>query len=231
MPGGEAAAGYRVGQKMTRVTVGGRDQVGQTPAPTGRRSRARGDRTRAALVDAALRLFDAQGVQGTAVDEITSAAAVAKGTFYVHFQRKQDVLLEHAANVVLALSTAPLPDDGVAALTELEARVAEVMAATPRPLVAPMVREIVGHREDWLRILGDRPPLREIVRPAVERAQADGELRGDLSAGRLAQALTILWLDGVIGWSERIEDRPLRQDLSRATALFLDGARTGPRGS
>jgi AcrR family transcriptional regulator len=206
--------------------------VGQTPqaasGSTGRR--ARGDRTRAALVASALRLFDARGVEATAVDEITTAAAVAKGTFYVHFQRKQDVLLEHAAQVVLELAAADLPADGIGAIAVLEARVAEAMGATPRPLVGLMVREIVGHREDWLRILGDRPALRDIVRPAVDRAQGQGALRTDLSAGRLAQALAILWLDGVIGWSEHPVQRPLQPVLARATSLFLDGARPRPDG-
>lgn len=54
----------------------------------------RGDRTRAALVRAAIDLFGRKGVEQTSIDEITQAASVAKGTFYVHFQRKQDVLLE-----------------------------------------------------------------------------------------------------------------------------------------
>jgi TetR/AcrR family transcriptional regulator, cholesterol catabolism regulator len=203
--------------------------VGQTPRPGSRR--ARGDRTRAVLVDTALRLFDARGVEATSVDEITSAAAVAKGTFYVHFQRKQDVLLEHAAQVILELDAGVLPGDGVEAIAVLEARVAEVMSATPRPLVGLMVREIVGHREDWLRILGDRPALRAIVQPLVERAQQQRRLRTDQTASQLAQALTILWLDGVIGWSEHPAERPLDPILGRATALFLDGVRPRRHGS
>lgn len=181
-------------------------------------------------MDAALDLFGRNGVEATAVDEITSAAGVAKGTFYVHFVRKTDVLLERAAQVLVELSqqdvdAAPAPD----ALAALGDRVAGVMSAMPRPVMGRMVREIVGNRDEWLRVLGDRKTLNAVILPFVQRGQADGTLRTDLSAGRLAQALTILWLDAVIGWAERDKDLDLAVDLQRATALFVGGARVAPR--
>jgi AcrR family transcriptional regulator len=44
------------------------------------------------LLDAAERLFVDQGVAATSVDEIVAAAEVAKGTFYLHFQSKEQLL-------------------------------------------------------------------------------------------------------------------------------------------
>lgn len=44
------------------------------------------------LMTAAERLFLAKGVEQTTIDEITSGAGVAKGTFYLHFASKADVL-------------------------------------------------------------------------------------------------------------------------------------------
>jgi AcrR family transcriptional regulator len=43
-------------------------------------------------MDAALRLFLAQGVGPTTIEQITAGASVAKGTFYLHFSSKEDVL-------------------------------------------------------------------------------------------------------------------------------------------
>jgi TetR/AcrR family transcriptional regulator, cholesterol catabolism regulator len=37
-------------------------------------------------------LFTRQGYEQTTVDEITEAADVARGTFFNHFQRKEDVI-------------------------------------------------------------------------------------------------------------------------------------------
>lgn len=44
------------------------------------------------LMDAAQRLFLEKGFAATSVAEIVEAADVAKGTFYLHFQTKDDVL-------------------------------------------------------------------------------------------------------------------------------------------
>jgi AcrR family transcriptional regulator len=43
-------------------------------------------------MDAALRLFIEQGVAATTIEQITVGASVAKGTFYLHFSSKDDVL-------------------------------------------------------------------------------------------------------------------------------------------
>ena len=44
-------------------------------------------------MDAALRLFMDQGVAPTTIEQITVGAQVAKGTFYLHFSSKDDVLV------------------------------------------------------------------------------------------------------------------------------------------
>ena len=154
-----------------------------------------------------------------------AAANVAKGTFYVHFEHKTDVLLERAALLVESLAFSAVAGDAAAALARLGDLVAAEMSAMPRGVMGRMVREIVGGREAWLRVLGDRPTLSAIILPLVQRGQAEGVFRSDLSARRVAQALTILWLDAVVGWAERPRELDLAVDLRRATVLFLDGAR------
>jgi AcrR family transcriptional regulator len=185
----------------------------------------RGDRTQAALVHAALDLFGCKGIDQTSIDEITATANVTKGTFYAYFYRKQDVLLEGAAQVVDSLTHLMLPMGTPAALRALGDRFAAIMTTIPRPVISGMIREIAGHREDWVRVLGDRRPLNACIKPIVEAGQAAGELRTDQSPTRLAQALTVLWLDNVIGWAERPKERPLARDLALATTLFLEGTR------
>ncbi len=44
------------------------------------------------LMNAALRLFLKHGVASTTIEQITSGADVAKGTFYLYFSSKEDVL-------------------------------------------------------------------------------------------------------------------------------------------
>jgi AcrR family transcriptional regulator len=62
------------------------------------RTKSRQPRTKPAeerreeLMDAAQRLFLKRGVDRTTVEEITSGANVAKGTFYLYFSSKEEVL-------------------------------------------------------------------------------------------------------------------------------------------
>ncbi|MGB6309735.1 MAG: helix-turn-helix domain-containing protein, partial [Steroidobacteraceae bacterium] len=44
------------------------------------------------LMDAAEQLFLAQGIAATSIDAIVAGAGVAKGTFYLYFQSKEQLL-------------------------------------------------------------------------------------------------------------------------------------------
>ena len=66
------------------------------PAATPRRN----PRRREELVDAALRAFAANGVGGTSVDDIVRSAGVAKGTFYIYFATRDDVVTAVAERLV-----------------------------------------------------------------------------------------------------------------------------------
>jgi AcrR family transcriptional regulator len=54
-------------------------------------------RTRTRVLQAAIELFRARGYRHTSVDEIAREAGVAKGTVYVHFKDKQELLLHAIA--------------------------------------------------------------------------------------------------------------------------------------
>ena len=70
------------------------------------------------LMNAARRLFLKQGVGSTTIDQITSGADVAKGTFYLHFSSKEELLSalaeqfaeQHLIHLKTALAAVPEAD-------------------------------------------------------------------------------------------------------------------------
>ncbi len=67
------------------------------------------------LVEAARKVFTARGVQDATVEEITEAAGVSKGTFYLYFKSKEhavSVLWERYIDKFLAAGERVAADDG-----------------------------------------------------------------------------------------------------------------------
>ncbi|XRQ12440.1 TetR family transcriptional regulator [Actinomadura welshii] len=79
-------------------------------------------RTRTALVDAALELFLTQGYEATTIDEIVAAVEVSQRTFFRYFATKEDVvtgfLAEHDAIMKEALAERPPGERPFTALVE-----------------------------------------------------------------------------------------------------------------
>jgi AcrR family transcriptional regulator len=141
-----------------------------SPAPT-RRERRRAE-TRSRLLEAARELFARQGVEATAIAEITEEADVGFGSFYNHFSSKDEIVetvlteaVERQGQIVDAL-TADLTDP------------AEVMAVAHRHFVRQAATDpSLG----WLLVRLDSSH-RVMARTLGARARRDLE-RG-LAAGR-----------------------------------------------
>lgn len=79
-------------------------------------------RTRLALIDAALELFLSQGYEATTIDEIVAAVEVSQRTFFRYFATKEDVvtnfLTEHDQAMAAALAARPPGERPFTALYE-----------------------------------------------------------------------------------------------------------------
>lgn len=70
------------------------------------------ERTRLALLQAAIRVLAEQGLEGTSIDEFTRAAGMARGTFYNYFDSREALAFavsQHIREAMYAAVIDPLP--------------------------------------------------------------------------------------------------------------------------
>lgn len=141
---------------------------------------ARREARHGALIQAAATVFAEKGVAATSVDDIVRAAGVAKGTFYLYFATKDDVVTAVAARMVEGVADrieAVAVDPDRSPVERLIAFGAQVRAVGDEPFERDLVE--VFHRPEN-RALHDRMSERAIVRltPAIAAIIADGIDRG-----------------------------------------------------
>ena len=87
-------------------------------------------RTRAALIEAALDLFERQGYEATTIDEIAAAADVSPRTFFRYFATKEDVALgdDLGPEIVRLLAQRPVEESVLESVRHV---VADALAMTP----------------------------------------------------------------------------------------------------
>ncbi len=143
-------------------------------------------------MEAALALFSKKGFERTSVREIVELAHVAKGTFYVHFETKVDVLHALAEYIMalfrsslIQLNEAPPSLDDISRLldhlADLMKRHAGITAMLHQfenqTVIAP---DTMAFMEQWLV---------QPVETWLERAMADGVIR-EVPTGLYARLLT-----------------------------------------
>ena len=134
------------------------------------------EQRRTELMDAAEKLFLEQGVAPTTVEQITDGAGVAKGTFYLYFSSKEDIL-------------SALGDRfGAQQLARIKTALAEVAAENWKAKLIAWASACLNGYLDSMQLhdvlfYGFRPPTREgLVRNTVIDHLAE-LLRDGVSAG------------------------------------------------
>lgn len=196
---------------------------------------ARKARTRARLKEAALAAFAEHGYAEASIADITRAAAVAQGTFYVHFSGKEAVLDELLADFNRGLVEAFGAHDFAAPLgfgSDLRPLVTALAGtfldywATQRQLVLVFAqRAAAGLRVEELRD-GINPGLHGFLVEMLSARVGDAD-RGRLSL--VAHALLALWLRLGMQWllggpMSAADRRRFRELLADLTVGMLEAA-------
>jgi len=130
-------------------------------------------RTRAALLDAAERLFANRSIDAISIDDITTDARVAKGSFYNHFRSKQSIALEIAARTRAGIATS------VALRVSGDWSAPEILARGGMAMLRYMLERPDGVRvlRQFSSSLTASSPLDAIVARALDRGIEDQSFR------------------------------------------------------
>jgi AcrR family transcriptional regulator len=141
-----------------------------TSSPAGLRERKKA-KTRAAIREAAMTLFEQQGYSSTTVEQIAEAAEVSPSTFFRYFPTKEDVVITDDWDPLIADVIRAQPPEASAADALLAGIRKVIETATPADMAAERRRQ---------RLFQDVPELR--VRYTQQLTDAI-----DLFAGVLAE--------------------------------------------
>jgi AcrR family transcriptional regulator len=204
------------------------DVTAQRRLPGAKNPRA--ERTRARIREAANKLFLRDGFEATTVDAIVAGAGISKGTFYLHFQHKEDLLLEYGSRRLQRIREM-LPDlIGRKTFREAFNEILEAVV-----LGKSWGREITGLAIQEMGTSAERLPVEaphELIQPLVELAQARGEIRGDIPPEALARFALRSVLGALRDWGLGHDDTERETAIQYALTLVFDALdRRGPEDS
>src|SRR5882724_12662668 len=178
------------------------------------------ERTRAALRDAANRLFIERGVDATTVDAICAAAGVSKGAFYLYFHRKEDLLLEYGLRRLRRIREM-LPD--LIAYPTFHDALNKILDEVVRG--KGWGREVTGRALLEMGTSAERLPIEaphKLIQPLIELGQARGEIRRDLPSDALAHFVLRSILGALRDWGLGADILDRETALSYALTLVFD---------
>src|SRR5438045_9732866 len=156
----------------------------------------KGERTRQALLEAAIARFGRDGYRRTSLAEITRDARLSGTAAYVYFPNKEALFIaavdEDAAAVI---------EEGLSSLSDVNVEhwratlIFTLLAAVERH---PLARRVLsGLEPDFtVRLLGI-PALEQLRKESADRIRSQqlaGEVRGDVDAQQMANGLTLIVL-------------------------------------
>ncbi len=161
--------------------------------------------TKYSLIDSALALFESQGYEAVTIEDITTKAGVAKGSFYTYFSNKSEIIVEEFWKIDAYYESWARENLAV------PAPAGEKLLAFTRAQMT-YIREVVGNANLKILYANQLLPASEpkvinnperqwykIVGQIVREGQADGLFRQDLGAERLAalfnQSVRSVFLD------------------------------------
>ncbi len=180
----------------------------------------RGLRTKHAICDATLKLLESKGYDAVTVAEICREAEVSNGSFFHHFNAKDDVLVEIARgeNEALELFYDHLDTSDA---SEAFRKIINWQSY----FYMNRGSEFIAHLHAHLILLGDSAPFRfslgKVLGLCIAQGQNQGAMRADINADELGELFMNDLLALTSGTSWKRGDRSIRDRMRERGELYL----------
>ena len=184
-------------------------------------------RTRHALREALISLIKEKDYTSITVEEITERAGLGRTTFYLHYQDKEDLLLEEFSGLVHELAQQIA---GISIAEWGERRLPQ------RPIVL-IFQHVAANEEIYRLILGGEGMLQAVERfgsifleAASELAQTRGEVQALLETSQVSISFLAHYFSGallatILWWLEQELQSPPEEIASLFQQMFMPGVR------
>ena len=181
--------------------------------------------TREELIRTAIRLFREEGYQNVTVSKICEACGVTKGSFYHHFDSKDEIILQYWKDSSLRTNDQTLrilakelsPKEKTWQILEIGINAAiddigrESMAELWRVDLAKGNRVLSA--ESFLDGPGLDPTYSSILIELIRQAQSSGEIRNPGEPRDLLFTFYSALFGASVNWSNRAEENDVKADL------------------
>ena len=193
----------------------------------GRRAKKR-EATKQDILKAAARLFAADGFDSTSVEDISEAADVAKGTFYYNFQSKEDVVIAlriSADDDAVARAQSALISGRADSLTILERLICEATQwSEDNPELARVFFtrgfEVMHRSFEKEKSI---PRLPAVLPDLIAAAQRNNELRADVPAALLAEAIMHIFITTQASWVAKGQSGSVVDQVRTMFRVLVEG--------
>jgi AcrR family transcriptional regulator len=199
------------------------------PAPTPRSRRGRPGHDQAAVLRAAIELFNRKGYDATSIGDVAAALGLTKSAVYHHVASKEALLaeaLDEALEELDATVSAAAGAEGSAyeRLRATVRRSVEVLVAH-QPAVTLLLR-VHGNSETEIAALRRRRRIDGQLAALVRAAADEGALRGDLDPDVVSRLLFGM-VNSLVEWYRSAGPVPVDQLADAVVAMAFAGLDAG----
>lgn len=180
--------------------------------------------TKQKLLDAAKRLFSCSSFECVKVEDITKEAGLAKGTFFTHFESKEDVVSEVQLVATYDRLMPALSSDGPI-VPQIKKALAELLmeGSESKSLMRAVLLTKLKDNKQLEKQAEHFQQFYKGMAELVEKGKIQGEIRKDIDSFEVVRMVEQVYLGVLMQWCLVIEDTKMDDFVQRSFDVLFEG--------